>query len=239
MTQTTQAVNMFPPTKEIQSVASCRLIHIKALLGSNASRYIHGQHSRDKLKTTRTSLTQIMTYHQVMPAYVDFVFLFGSQNDANDLRFSGFRERIQLKTHPTCLSIPTLGRSGRHYQLCYNLKSIHQKNESNVNVTLDEWSIRQVAIYHQFDVEHGTTLWIVTKGGTDLLDRYEEMTGPKGRLEDKQFNTPGHAFRSSLSTHLLFCHWSTEDWRYYLRWLERVLDHQVSVCSRVQTMGCN
>jgi hypothetical protein len=129
-----------------------------------------------------------MTYHQVMPAYLDFMFVFGSQSDANDLRFSGFREQVQLKPHPACLSIPGLGRSGRHYQLCYNLKSVYRKKQSHENVKLDEWSIRQAAVYHQFDVEHGTTLWIVTKGGRDLLDRYEELTGSNGRPEERQFH---------------------------------------------------
>jgi hypothetical protein len=195
---------------------------------SDAIRYLYGQHSRDKLKTTRNSLAEIMTYHQVMPAYLDFMLVFGAQSDPKDLRFSGFREQVRLKPPPSELCTPTLGRSGKHYQLCYNLKSVQLKSKSDENIKLDEWSIRQTAVYHQFDVDLGTTLWIVTKGGEDLLDQYEELIGPRGRLEDKQFHTPALSFRSSLSTHLLFCHWSTEDWRWYIRWQEEVLDHEVS-----------
>jgi hypothetical protein len=83
-------------------------------------------------------------------------------------------------------------------------------------------------VYHHFDVELGTMLWIVTKGGMDLLEQYEGLVGPDGRPEDKSFRSPGQSLASSLSTHLLVCHWSTEDWRWYIRWLEEVLDHEVS-----------
>ncbi|KAH8724818.1 hypothetical protein GQ44DRAFT_249388 [Phaeosphaeriaceae sp. PMI808] len=188
--------------------------------------YLYGQNSRDKLKITHSSLTQILTYHQVMPAYLDFMLVFGAQSDPRDLRFSGFREHVRLKAPTPELSIPSLGRSGRQYQLCYNLKSVQFKKKNDENIKFNEWSIRQTAVHHQFDVELGTTLWIVTKGGVDLLDQFEEMTGPDGRPEDKRFGTPGLCFASSLSMHLMFCHWSTGGWRWYIQWLEEVLDHE-------------
>lgn len=177
-----------------------------------------------------------MTYHQVMPAYLDFMLVFGAQSDPKDLRFSGFREQVNLKTPPAAHVMPTLARSGRHYQLCYNLKCVQKKSKSPEGIILDEWSIRQTAVYHQFDVEAGTCLWIITKGGTDLLDQYEELIGPDGRPEDKQYKTTELAFGSSLSTHLLFCHWSTEDWRWYSQWLEEVLDHVVSIRDASSTL---
>ena len=180
-----------------------------------------------------------MTYHQVMPAYLDFMLVFGAQSDPKDLRFSGFREQVKLKIPPTASSVPALGRSGRQYQLCYNLKSVQKKSKSPESITLDEWSIRQTAVYHHFDVESGTCLWIVTKGGDDLLEQYEELIGPNGRPEDKQFQTPGLAFGSNLSTHLLFCHWSTEDWRWYSQWLEEVLDNVVSLKSALSKFAPN
>jgi hypothetical protein len=209
----------------------CRFMFVHhfhfAISEVNLDRYLYGQHGRDKLKITRDSLAEIMTYHQVMPAYLDFMLVFGAQSDPKDLRFSGFREQVKLRTPFPGSSIPSLGRSGRHYQLCYNLKSAQFKKRSDENIKFDQWSIRQVAVYHQFDVENGTMLWIVTKGGEDLLDQYEQLIGSEGRAEDKQFQTPAMSLISSLSTHLLFCHWSTEDWRWYIRWQEEVLGHEV------------
>ncbi|KAF1997328.1 hypothetical protein P154DRAFT_441433, partial [Amniculicola lignicola CBS 123094] len=166
-------------------------------------------------------LVEILSYHQVMPTYLDFMFVFGAQSDPTDLRFGGFREQVMMKKDTAeGLSIPELGRSGRQFQLCYNLKGVSFKQSDNDNFNHDEWSIRQAAVYHQFDVAHGTALWIVTKGRLDLQERYRDLTGANGRPEDRSFSTLENCFRSSLAPHLLFSHWATEDWRWYIRWLE-------------------
>jgi hypothetical protein len=176
-------------------------------------------------------LVRILTYHQVLPVYLDFMFVFGSQSEPRDLRFSGFREQTMLRvpTPPHESVVTELGRSGRHYQLCYNLKCVTLKTKNEVDLSLNEWSIRQAAIHHQFDVVHGTTLWIVTKGRhPDLGERFREMTGKNGRPEDKSFGTLDRCFRSSLSAHLLYCHWCTEDWRWYIGWMEEVIEDEVT-----------
>ena len=194
---------------------------------------MYADNSRSQLKTTLRALLEILTYHQVMPAYLDFMFVFGAQSDPKDLRFSSFRQQVLMKDSATGLPMPNLGHSGRHFQLCYNLKGVTFKRENQESIKLNEWSIRQAAIYHQFDVEFGTTLWIVTKGRLDIQQRYKELTGPDGRPEDKSFCTTEECFRSSLGAHLLYCHWSTEDWRWYVRWLESVIDVEVRTASFV------
>jgi hypothetical protein len=163
-----------------------------------------------------------------MPAYLDFMLVFGGQSDAKDPRFSGFREQIRLRNSGNGHSAPGLGRSGKHFQLCYNLKGVKLKSESNEDTKLDEWSIRDAAIYHRFDAEYGTTLWIVTKGGKDLRDRYEELTRPAGRSYDRMYSDTISCFHESLVAHLLYCQWSTEDWRWYIVWLEKVVEQEVS-----------
>ena len=91
----------------------------------------------------------------------------------------------------------------------------------------DDWSIRQAAFYHQFDVENGNTLWIATSGGDDIQSRVEDHTGRNARPEDVNFDTPKSSFRSSLSVHQLFCNWSTEGWRGHLGWLEQTIAKRV------------
>ena len=197
-----------------------------------AKRYrcIYAENSRDKLKLTRESLCQIMSYYQVMPVYLDFMLVFGSKSDARDLRFSGFRDQIQLKPSASGHhGIPELGRSGRIFQLCYNLKSVHLEKRGSEQPEPTDWSIRDAAFYHQFDVEYGTTLWIVTKGGLDVLDRYQELVGPSVRPGQGTYDDLASCFRSTLATHLLYCHWSTEDWRWYIVWLEEIVDKEVCV----------
>jgi len=163
-----------------------------------------------------------------MPAYLDFMLIFGGQSETKDPRFSGFREQIRLKSPGTGHSAPDLGRSGKHYQICFNLKAVQLKRESKEDMTLHEWSIRDAAVYHRFDVDYGNALWIITKGDTDLRNRYEELTRSTGQPGHNMYTDTTSCFQSALVTHLLHCQWSTEDWRWYIVWLERVVQHEVS-----------
>jgi Mg2+ and Co2+ transporter CorA len=169
-----------------------------------------------------------------MPVYLDFISVFGLQTHSRDLRFSGFREQTLLSKPIDGLSMLSLGRSGRQYQLCYNLKSVACVSAAITTSNEREWSIRQAAFHHQFDVEQGTTLWLITKGDLDIKEQVQQMTGKDGRQEDRSFGTPEECFKSSLAVHLLYCHWSTEAWRWYLQWLEDVTDKEVSD-TRVQS----
>jgi hypothetical protein len=129
--------------------------------------------------------------------------------------------------------VPALGRSGRGYQLCYNLKTAVNKSELSMekpDLKDEDWSIRQAAFHHQFDVVTGTTLWITASGHEDVQNRVQELTSSvKGRVDAKAFKTQEECFKSSLAVHLLFCHWSTQGWREYLRWLEDVVEEEVSI----------
>lgn len=185
-------------------------------------------HSRAKLKLTKAMLLDILTFHQVMPAFLDFLYMFGQQSEPTDLQFSGFREQVVLTNPPNGLVHTSLGRSGRHYQICYNLKCVALKVENKSNFLMNEWSIRQAVFHHQFDIVNGNTLWIVVKGNLDIQQRFKAMTDTNARPQDKSFGTPEECLRSSLSAHLMYCHWATEDWRWYIGWLEKAVDAEVS-----------
>lgn len=171
-------------------------------------------------------LLRTLSYHQVMPIYLDFISVFGQQSRPRDLRFSGFRDQTLLSGPLKGPVIPDLGRSGRQFQLCYNLKSVSPPSSVDP-MDAKEWPIRQAAIHHQFDVLEGTTLWLITKGNLDLKDRIQDMTGKDGRPEDRAFGTSEECFKSSLAVHLMLCHWSTEEWRWYIQRLEAVIEEEV------------
>ena len=139
------------------------------------------------------------------------MLVFGGQSDAKDLRFSGFREQIRLKAPDSGHSAPELARSGKHFQICYNLKGVQHKKEDAENAKLDEWSVRDAAIYHRFDVA--------------------DLTTPMSRPDKNMYNDPTSCFRTTLMTHLLYCQWSTEDWRWYILYLEGMVEQEVSVCA--------
>ncbi|KAI0379191.1 hypothetical protein F5Y04DRAFT_130660 [Hypomontagnella monticulosa] len=188
--------------------------------------YIYGIHSRAKLGLTKAMLMDILTFHQVMPAFLDFLYLFGQKSEPTDLQFSSFHEQVVLTSPSDGIALSGLGRSGKYYQSCYNLKSVTLTYENKENITLCEWSIRQAVFHHQFDVVNGNMLWIVVKGNLDIQQRFKSLTDKDARPQDKSFETPEECFRSSLSAHLMYCHWATEDWRWYIEWLEIAIDKE-------------
>ena len=172
-------------------------------------------------------LVRILTHHQVMPSYLDFLPLFGNHRHSREQRFSSLRSQLELTSGQT-RSLDCLGRSGRRLQLCYNLKSITKRIESNgFKVGEESWSVQQGAFHHQFDAENGNSLWIVTRADQDLKERIQDLTGKTGRIEDRQFQDPQACFKSSLAVHLLLCHWACENWRAYFQWLEDKAEHKV------------
>ncbi|KAJ3578537.1 hypothetical protein NPX13_g2028 [Xylaria arbuscula] len=188
--------------------------------------YLFGITSLSALKITQEMFVQILTFHQVMPDYVDFVTAFGLQEKPQDLRFSSFKKQVSLAPSARMQKIAGLARSGQQYQLCYNLKHSTKNTEGG-------FSIRQAAIYHKFDAVTGKTLWLVTAGRRDLHERYKSLTGNGANPENKSFDSPVACFRSSLAAHSMFCAWAIENWRWHIKLFETNLEE--AVCSQQQT----
>ena len=189
--------------------------------------FLYGDHSLAPLKITRKMLVRILSYYQVMPSYLEFLLVFGIHRHSREKRFSAFRSECLLGGQNPTLDV--LGRSGKQFQLCYNLKAVARWTDPGQLVPTDShWSIRQGAVHHQFDVCKGNSLWIITRAGLDIKQRIESLTGKTGRSEDREFQTPEQCFKSSLAVHLLLCHWSSENWRTYFQWLEDTVENEVS-----------
>ena len=200
--------------------------------------FFYADHSLYPLKISRRMLVRILSYYQVMPSYLDYLLVFGIHTHAREKRFSGFSAQIQFDHRPD-LAVECLARSGRQFQLCYNLKSVAKWTEpGQLDPSNYGWSVRQGAFHHQLDVDKGNALWIVTRAGLDLKRRVEDMTGKTGRSEDRQFQTPEECLRSSLAVHLLFCYWASENWRTYFQWLEDTMDDEVSSTYYVEFSSC-
>ena len=173
-------------------------------------------------------LVRILSYYQVMPSYLDFLFVFGIHIHSREARFSSFRGQF-LPRGVQNLTANSARESGHQIQLCYNLKAVAKQVEPGCLGPVDpDWTVRQGSFHHQFDTENGTALWIVTRAGQDIKQRIEDMTGIHGRNEDREFQTPEQCLGSSLAVHLLLCHWSCENWRAYFQWLEDTVDNEVS-----------
>ena len=158
-----------------------------------------------------------LTYHQVAPEFLEYIFAFGWQEYQDDFHFSGFRESTRLLASERGLNIPALGRSGQDFRLCYALKSAEESNQES-----SPWSIRQTATYHSFEVDTGKMFWIFVKGNEVIRDRVQQSTKSTELRNDRIESTAG-AFALTLETHLLMCEWATESWRWYINFLERKL----------------
>jgi hypothetical protein len=155
-----------------------------------------------------------------MPSFLDFLLLFGRQEHAGDLNFSGFRQESRLEPWYSRLEIPELGRSGRELRMCYNLKSV----EPSEYQTHMPWSIRQTAVYHSLDLETGKAFWVIAKGDELIKERIQDLMGPfRISKQVEELDYKGNAFATSLATHMVICDWCNEDWRWYINYLEEAL----------------
>ena len=161
-------------------------------------------------------LMLIFTYHQVMPAFLDFLFQFGRQQYAKDFHFSGFRQNTRLTRSNRGLRIPELGWSGREIQLCYSLKSA----EPSKGQLHWPWSIRQSAVYHSFDLDIGRANWIFLKGDRLIKNRIKSATQNGCLGQGPALRSVDRAFATTLAIHMILCEWSSENWRWYINFLE-------------------
>ncbi|KAJ9602689.1 hypothetical protein H2200_012883 [Cladophialophora chaetospira] len=189
-------------------------------------------HSKASLCMTKSMLCRLFSYYQVMPTYLDFLTTFGQESRQRDLRYSGFRGKTRLSPLPRPETVAVdLGRSGRHIQMCYNLKSVKCITPPKTAMMVMQWSRRPVALYHHFDVVEGNALWVITSGSRYFRDRLEDTVGLPGRPEDRDYSTMPAAFRSTFAVHALAAHWAKEGWPAYIQWLEDVIEE--STCDAI------
>ncbi|KAL8747822.1 MAG: hypothetical protein Q9184_007550, partial [Pyrenodesmia sp. 2 TL-2023] len=169
--------------------------------------------SRAKLNISQEMFAFCSTYFQFMPEYIDLLLSFGERHFADDFYSPGFRQRTCLaSTGHRPGNVPGTTES-KGFQICYSLKSVEPSDT-------DRWSIRQCAIHHTFDLTTVQMTWAVVKGDDLMKRRIESATGDGGSFRTVDFHTVDRAFKISLRTHLVFCDWSAEHWRWYINSLE-------------------
>jgi hypothetical protein len=169
-------------------------------------------------------LVRLFSYHQVNPSFLNFLWVFGVQDRPQEFRFSGFRTQRFSGEPVRALKVPELDRSGYQYQISYNLKTIGDVSPPSGP---KEWARRQCAIYHQFDLVHGTALWVSVSAYDTLKRRVQELLPDSGFSQGLGFENAEMGFKTSLAVHLIYCEWSMENWRWYIQWLETMLDEIV------------
>ncbi|KAI8624161.1 hypothetical protein F5Y19DRAFT_337129 [Xylariaceae sp. FL1651] len=177
------------------------------------------------LEMTRDCLLRILTYHQVMPTYIDFLLVYGAQEEDRELRFNSFRTRTTFVNPEPGSIIPDLNRSGRQHEICYNLKAVAPKDAGKSQFVKKRWKIRQSAIYHRFDLGTASALWIIADPREAVKGIIGEILPEGATPKLFQFSTLPESFNSSLNTHLALAQWASDEWRWHLQSLEETVDN--------------
>jgi hypothetical protein len=177
--------------------------------------FVGAESSRHALDISPGMALWILTFFQVMPPFLDFLFAFGQKVQDIDFHFSGFREDTRIESSLRRTKIDQLNRKGRDFQICYNLKTFEKKPGLRL-----PWSSRQAVIFHSFDVENGHACWIAIKANNLLRDRLKEVCTARLANDPDAFDATSKRFASTLASHLVVIEWSGQNWRWYLNDIE-------------------
>lgn len=180
------------------------------------SRFLQTLSSRGPMRCSVEQFTYLLTYHQVMPSFLDFCYEF--KTTENNLSVTKVRHEDYIGKYHNNPGIPHLKRSGSLIQHAFNILGLEEAESSNGY----KWPIRHVTVYHSFDITTGKSLWIIVKGN-DAIQKL--LCSPNGGLSNElaggETRTPTTAFRASLRVQLQLFEWCTLYWDDFITELER------------------
>ncbi|KAF2764908.1 hypothetical protein EJ03DRAFT_223120 [Teratosphaeria nubilosa] len=193
--------------------------------------FLQAPHSRAPLNATYEMFTYAMTYLQVMPAFLEVVFPFGSQHSPRDFHFSTISTDSRLVSSDRGFGINELSRSGRHVEVCYSLKSVERTPDIN------PWSIRQCSVYQKYDIETEQSTWIIVKGNSLMQDLITKHTLRETVQSGHQSEHAWSALTSAIDTHALIAAWAGENWHWYINELETQFQELTSPLLTLSSAG--
>ncbi|KAM7208246.1 hypothetical protein V8F20_001526 [Naviculisporaceae sp. PSN 640] len=161
-----------------------------------------------RLRITDQLLLKILSYHHVSPYFLDHLSHVCHElpTGITETPFSGFQGLRSFSSLSLIPEFEALDRSGLHYQLIFNLRTVNAPDntaDSSVSseVGLNLWPITQCAVYHRFDIRTGKSLWILTPPGTPSSTR-----GSAGEGLDNDVGIPPWDPQKSNTTGQLLSH---------------------------------
>jgi hypothetical protein len=158
-------------------------------------------------------LLYLLTYHQVAPAFIQYLLPFGKQHHAHHFHALGLCSSSMAQPQESWPSLPQLGRSGRHIEFCYSLKAVERSPDVN-----SPWVVRHCSIFHHFDLETKRTAWIIIKANQVIEEAVAKYcTSSTGKRLSAQ------ALNNALVMHRLVLEWADNNWSSYINYLTEVL----------------
>ncbi|EXJ71135.1 uncharacterized protein A1O5_06129 [Cladophialophora psammophila CBS 110553] len=177
------------------------------------------------LRITKRMLFRVLTHHQVPAQHLNLLFLFTQHNTLNGVRHDSFWGQLAFGKPLPGLEAPDLGRSGRHYEISFNLKGADLANVGFCDPA-HNWSIYNAAIYHKLDTVHGTTVWIITTPEGNLSHSVTKATFDSDDIERRSSGTPAECYISSLKVHTTLARWAGESWCAYFQCLGELVQNK-------------
>ncbi|KAL2213297.1 hypothetical protein CC79DRAFT_1391255 [Sarocladium strictum] len=178
--------------------------------------FFQSKSSRGALTCSRDQLAIILSRHQVMLRFMEFILTFQSRE--NPYNFASFRCEDNLSPLDNSVQVEALQKSGIRIQHCFNILAFEKEKSDKPDEV--EWRQRQVAAYHSFDLLNGNVFWAFLKGNNVLQERIQHATDKSLNLDAEFPNSICQSLRQSLQEHLLLLQWGTENWIQYIEFLE-------------------
>ncbi|KAF4468950.1 hypothetical protein FALBO_4167 [Fusarium albosuccineum] len=157
---------------------------------------IQSPSSRDRLDCSLSKFKFFSTYHEIPPSFLDHVYSFKASLSPCDYNLAGFKdENTLLAPKSQSLPLKQLERSGREIRYSFLLRSI----ESSTSIPNQPWAIRQLAVYHSFDVA-----------------RIKEALSENPAFEPSELKSVPNSFAATLEILLMILDWCDENWRWYI-----------------------
>ncbi|KAK7413750.1 hypothetical protein QQX98_007393 [Neonectria punicea] len=175
--------------------------------------------SRDPIKCSSAMFKLLCSHHQIPPSFMDSVFGFRGIDGKYDCGLAMFcDENTLLDRLEHILPLQARGRSGREIRHSFLLRSV----EKSKSLPDWSWGIRQLAVYHSFDVVTGRSTWITVKGNTVQEDWIHDAVSENPAMKPDSLSSVHESFAASLEIHTMILDWCDENWRWFINEIETV-----------------
>ncbi|KAG8669431.1 hypothetical protein FPOAC1_008826 [Fusarium poae] len=184
---------------------------------------IKSKHSKEQLRCSIHTFKYLCTYQQIPPSFLSCLYSFRRSLSAHEWcnlpQFNDDNTLLSKEKH--LLPLPGLNRSGREIRYSFVLRSV--ESSESITTKPKSWGIRQLAVYHSFDVVSGQALWVTCKGNSFNEELFKEA------LSDtrNELGSIPQCFSFSLETLGMILDWCDSNWIFYINELLENVKPQV------------
>ncbi|KAF4964968.1 hypothetical protein FSARC_7146 [Fusarium sarcochroum] len=169
--------------------------------------------AKNPLNCSPAMFQYLCTYHQIPPSALNCVYSFRTILLSYDYCLAMFKdENTLLASQGHTLALDHLGRSGREIRYSFLLRSV--ENSSSVPGT--SWGIRQLAVYHSFDVQSGQAFWMTCKGNSAIESSIYDAISNDSTFKPGALRSVPEAFSATFDILAMILDWCDENWRWYI-----------------------